>query len=107
MGKSAGLTLRKKGREGMEGSRGSAAAIAVCTSWAAESMLRLRLNCKVTLVELMELLEFMLSIPEIVANWRSRTVATVVAMVSGLAPGSEAETDMVGKSTLGSALMGS
>jgi hypothetical protein len=33
---------------------------------------------------------------------RSRGVATVAAIVSGLAPGSDAETDIVGKSTCGS-----
>ena len=35
-------------------------------------------------------------------NWRSSGVATLEAMVSGLAPGSEAPTEMVGKSTCGS-----
>src|SRR5579863_5314696 len=34
-------------------------------------------------------------------NWRSRGVATADAMISGLAPGSDAETLMVGKSTCG------
>jgi hypothetical protein len=53
-----------------------------------------------------ELVEFMESMPAIVENWRSRTVATVVAMVSGLAPGNEADTVMVGRSTLGMSLMG-
>ena len=40
-------------------------------------------------------------------NWRSRGVATAEAMVSGLAPGSAAETWMVGKSTWGSGATGS
>src|ERR1700690_812441 len=35
-------------------------------------------------------------------NWRSSGVATDDAIVSGLAPGSEADTEMVGKSTCGS-----
>ena len=34
--------------------------------------------------------------PAMAENWRSSGVATVVAMVSGLAPGSAAETWMVG-----------
>ncbi len=39
---------------------------------------------------------------EISPRWRSSGVATLVAMVSGLAPGSWALTEMVGKSTCGS-----
>ena len=39
-------------------------------------------------------------------NWRSSGVATAEAIVSGLAPGSEAEIWMVGKSTLGRSLTG-
>src|SRR5580658_486536 len=35
-------------------------------------------------------------------NWRSSGVATEEAIVSGLAPGKEADTEMVGKSTCGS-----
>ena len=45
--------------------------------------------------------------PATVANWRSSGVATAEAMVSGLAPGSEAFTWRVGKSTLGRSLTGS
>ena len=41
-----------------------------------------------------------------VVNCRSSGVATDEAMVSGLAPGSAAETWMVGKSTLGRSLTG-
>jgi hypothetical protein len=40
-------------------------------------------------------------------NCRSRGVATEEAMVSGLAPGNDAETDTVGKSTCGSGDTGS
>ena len=40
--------------------------------------------------------------PAIRPNWRSRGAATEVDMVSGSAPGREAETEMVGKSTWGS-----
>ena len=38
-------------------------------------------------------------IPEILPNWRSRGVATEAAIVSGLAPGRPALTEIVGKST--------
>ena len=44
--------------------------------------------------------------PGISENCRSSGVATLDAMVSGLAPGSEALTCRVGKSTLGSAATG-
>ena len=40
-------------------------------------------------------------------RWRSSGVATVVAIVSGLAPGICAYTEMVGKSTCGSGATGS
>ena len=39
--------------------------------------------------------------PAICPNWRSKGWATAEAMVSGLAPGSDAEMLMVGKSTWG------
>ena len=45
--------------------------------------------------------------PGICANWRSSGCATEDAMVSGLAPGSEPLTWMVGKSTCGSGATGS
>ena len=45
--------------------------------------------------------------PEICANWYSSGWATVLAMVSGLAPGNLALTEMVGKSTRGSGATGS
>jgi (2R)-3-sulfolactate dehydrogenase (NADP+) len=77
--------------------------IADCTSSAAASMLRFRLNCRVIWVEPTVLTEFMSSRPSIVANCFSSGSATEEAMMSGLAPGSEAETTMVGKSTFGSA----
>ena len=47
------------------------------------------------------------SMPAMVVNWRSRGVATADAIVSGVAPGSDAVTWMVGKSTLGRSLTGS
>src|SRR5271157_5619019 len=40
--------------------------------------------------------------PAILPNWRSRGVATEEAMISGLAPGKPAPTEIVGKSTCGS-----
>ena len=51
----------------------------------------------------MELIESMAAMVE---NSLSKGVATVEAMVSGLAPGRLAETMMVGKSTLGRSLTG-
>ena len=41
-----------------------------------------------------------------VPRWRSKGVATVAAITSGLAPGIEASTTMVGKSTCGSGATG-
>ncbi len=46
------------------------------------------------------------AMPAMVENWLSSGVATADAMVSGSAPGSDADTTMVGKSTLGSSLTG-
>ncbi len=80
--------------------------MAVCTSWAAASMLRDRSNCKVMLVLPVEFEELMEVRSAMLLNCRSSGVATDEAMVSGLAPGKLAETLMVGKSTLGSSLTG-
>ena len=44
--------------------------------------------------------------PEICANWVSRGCATEDAIVSGDAPGRDADTWMVGKSTCGSGATG-
>src|SRR4030088_2428825 len=75
--------------------------MAAWTSRAAASMLRLSSNCKVIL-ELPRLLEDVISVtPAMRPNWRSSGVATAEAMVSGLAPGKDADTEMVGKSTWG------
>jgi hypothetical protein len=65
------------------------------------------LNWSVICVPPMELVEIMESRPSIAENSRSSGVATAVAMVAGLAPGSEAVTEIVGKSTLGRSLTGS
>ena len=51
--------------------------------------------------------EVMLVMPAMVANWRSKGAATDTAMVSGLAPGNCAETEMVGTSMRGMAAIGS
>jgi len=70
-------------------------------------MSRSRANWIVILVlPRLELL-VMLSIPAMVVNCFSSGVATAAAMVSGLAPGRLALTEMVGKSTVGRSLTGS
>src|SRR5947209_18411619 len=97
IGLSAGFTFRRLGGVGMPGgSCGRAAEIAVCTSWAAASMLRLRLNCRVIEVEPCEFVELIESMPAIPENCLSRGVATDAAIVSGLAPGKLALTLIVG-----------
>src|SRR3954451_10260019 len=97
IGLSEGFDLRRLGGFGMPGgSCGSAAEIACCTSCAAASMLRLRLNCSVIDVEPCELDELIESMPAIPENCRSSGVATDAAMVSGLAPGRPALTLIVG-----------
>ncbi len=75
--------------------------MAADTSRAAASILRLRSNCRVMLVE-PRVLDEVISVTDAMRpNWRSSGVATLDAMVSGLAPGSPALTWMVGKSTCG------
>src|ERR1700712_1399443 len=92
-GLSAGLTLRQVGAVGRSaGRRPEAVLIAACTSWAAVSMLLVRGNCSVRLVEPRALLEVIWVMPGIALNCTSSGVATDDAMVSGLAPGSVAET---------------
>ena len=76
MGESAGLTLRREG--GVFISSGSllcALAMAACTSWAAASMLRSRLNWMVMRVEPRLLMELMESMPAMVENSRSSGVS--------------------------------
>src|SRR5579862_1095129 len=81
--------------------------MAACTSRAAALMSRLRSNCNVILVE-PRLLDDVISVTDAIRlNWRSSGVATDEAMVSGLAPGNPACTEMVGKSTWGSGDTGS
>ncbi len=85
------------GGVGMPGGRPRAdRAIAVCTSCAAESMLRSRSNVSEMFVLPWLLRELMDVMPEIVAKDFSSGVATEDAIVSGLAPGRFALTWMVG-----------
>src|SRR5208283_890177 len=76
--------------------------MAAWTSRAAPSMLRFKSNCMVTLVVPRLLDDVISEMPAILPNWRSRGVATEEAMISGLAPGRPAPTEIVGKSTCGS-----
>ena len=108
MGESAGFTLRQVGGVGrFFGSWPLAALMAACTSLAAPSMLRSRSNWIVTALEPNEEVEVSCATPGIWANCRSRGCATEDAIVSGLPPGSDAETTMVGKSTWGRGATGS
>src|SRR5271166_3559565 len=70
-------------------------------------MLRFSSNCNVMLVEPSVLDEVISVTDAIRPNCRSRGVATDDAMVSGLAPGRPALTEMVGKSTCGRGATGS
>jgi hypothetical protein len=63
-----------------------AAAIAVCTSTTALSMLRSRSNDSVMLVEPALLLDVISSTPAMVVNCRSSGLATVDAIVAGSPP---------------------
>ena len=96
MGDAVGLDLRMDGARMSWGSWRRAWLTADCTSCAAASMSRLSANWSVMFVDPSELRDVMSSSPGIVANCRSRGVATAAAMVSGLAPGSDADTDSVG-----------
>src|SRR5580704_11546516 len=102
IGWSAGFTfLNDGGADRVDGSSGMAAAIAVCTSTVALSMLRSRSNVIVMPVLPAELDDVISSTPAIVVNWRSSGLATDDPIVVGSAPGSEAFTLMVGYSTFG------
>src|SRR5207249_10399896 len=89
------------------GSSGADLAIMACTSWAAASMFRSRLNWMVICVRPSALDDVIESMPAIVVNCFSSGVATADAIVSGLAPGRAAATWIVGESTLGRSLTGS
>src|SRR3954469_17391419 len=108
MGWSAGFTLRNEGGVGISGgSCPPACVIAACTSSAAPSRLRLRLNWMVMLLCPSVFVEVIESMPAMVENCFSSGDATDDAIVSGLAPGNDAFTWMVGKSTFGRSLTGS
>ncbi len=80
----------------LDGSRPLAEEMCACMSCAAASILRSSVNCTVMEVLLCELVELICWMPAMVENSRSNGVATVDAMVSGLAPGRKASTSMVG-----------
>ena len=80
--------------------------IAPCTSPAAESTVRDLSNCSVICVKPLPLLLVIWMMPGIWPNCRSSGVATEDAVVLASAPGSCAETWIVGKSTFGNAATG-
>src|ERR1700686_391573 len=75
--------------------------MAASTSRAAALISRFKSNCRVIPVEPRPLEEVICVTPAMRPNWRSSGVATAEAIVSGLAPGRLAPTEMVGKSTWG------
>src|SRR5206468_10815731 len=79
-----------------------AALMAACTSRAAPSMFRFRSNWSTIDEDPRTLVDVISVTPAIRPNCRSSGVATDVAIVSGLAPGKLAWTEIVGKSTCGS-----
>src|ERR1051326_2488896 len=70
-------------------------------------MFRFKSNCKVMLVDPSELDDVISVTAAMRPNCRSSGVATAEAMVSGLAPGKPAFTEIVGNSTWGSGDTGS
>src|SRR5690349_22492227 len=97
IGASDGFALRYVGLlRSVAGRSARDALIAACTSRAAPSMLRARSNCRLTRVEPVELDEVISFTPAIVPSRRSSGVATLVAIVSGLAPGRLALTEITG-----------
>ena len=89
------------------GSRLWAALIAACTSRAAPLMSRSKSNTRMMRVLPSELVEVISLTPAMRPSERSSGVATEAAMVSGDAPGSEAEIRITGKSSCGSGATGS
>ncbi|KAG1316792.1 hypothetical protein G6F62_013278 [Rhizopus arrhizus] len=107
MGASDGLDLWYVGLlRRLVGNSERAALMAACTSRAAPLMSRDRSNCKVTRVDPCELLEVISVTPAMLPSERSSGVATLEAIVSGLAPGRLADTEMVGMSTCGKGATG-
>ncbi len=81
--------------------------MAVWTSSAAESTLRDRSNSTVIELDPRELVEVIAATPGRKASDLSSGDVTDEAMVSALAPGSEADTEIVGMSTCGTPAIGS
>ena len=73
-----------------------AALIAAWTSCSATSMFRLRENCSVIIEQPSELVDVIWFRPGICPNCRSSGAVTAEAMTSGLAPGKNVSTWMVG-----------
>src|ERR1035441_2430733 len=88
------------------GRSAAAALMAACTSRAAPSTLRFRSNWMVTEQPPRELADVISVTPAIWARRRSSGAAREEATVAGSAPGSEAETLIIGKSTRGMAATG-
>ncbi len=102
IGDADGLDFLNRGNVGRSAGRSVAAALrAACTSRAAPSRLRLRLNWMEMREEPSELTEVISVTPAISPRRRSSGAATVAAMVSGSAPGRLADTLMVANSTEG------
>ena len=107
-GASAGFTFRYVGLDfSAVGKSARAALIAASTSRAAPSMFRSSPNCKVIRVEPTVLCDVISVTSAICPRCRSNGLATELAIVSGLAPGNDAWTEIVGKSTCGSGDTGS
>jgi hypothetical protein len=108
IGASAGFTFRYVGLLGrLEGSWLRAAWIAACTSRAAPLMSRFSSNWSVTRVLPSDEDDVISFTPAMRPRARSSGVATVAAITSGLAPGSDADTETTGKSTCGRGETGS
>src|SRR3954451_16052134 len=96
-GAADGLALRYVGLlRSVAGRSARVALIAACTSRAAASMSRFRSNCKVTRVLPLPLLDVTSLTPAITPRRRSSGVATLLAIVCGLAPGRLADTEITG-----------
>jgi len=89
-----------------EGNIGRAWLMAACTSRAALLTSRFKSNIKEIRVEPSELRELISVTPEIEPKACSNGVATLEAMVSGLAPGKLALTEIMGKSICGNGATG-
>src|SRR6218665_3812538 len=96
-GVAALLRLRETGLLRSVGGRAwRAALIGACTAGAAASVSRSRANCRLTRAVPLALTEVISLPPAINPKRRSNGVVTVLAMVSGLAPGMLAETEIAG-----------